>query len=84
MLQSQTVKLIVIDSIAAHFRSDYDGHEMFKRSKHISSIGSILYKYSHVYKVAVVCVNQVGSGCEIIFVEPTCGEQDIVATICNF
>lgn len=61
LLKSASVKLIVLDSVAAHFRSDYEGHEMYKRAQHISSVGSLLYKYTHQYHIPVVCINQVTS-----------------------
>lgn len=59
LLKSSAIKLIVVDSIAAHFRSDYEGHEMFKRAQHISGVGSLLFKYSKTYHIPVVCINQV-------------------------
>jgi DNA-repair protein XRCC3 len=59
LLKSASVKLIVLDSVAAHFRSDYEAHEMYKRAQHISSVGSLLYKYTHQYQIPVVCINQV-------------------------
>ncbi|KAL4238913.1 DNA repair protein xrcc3 [Mactra antiquata] len=61
LLKSGTIKCIVLDSVAAHFRSDYEGHEMFKRAQHISMIGSLLFKYSQQYNIPVICINQVTS-----------------------
>ena len=59
LLSSGSVKLVIIDSIAAHFRSDYEGHEVFKRAKHINSIGTQLHRYSQQYNIPIVCINQV-------------------------
>ena len=59
LLSSGSVKLVVIDSIAAHFRSDYEGHEMYKRAKHIGSIGTTLHQFSQQYNIPIVCINQV-------------------------
>jgi len=59
LLKSGAIKLVIVDSIAAHFRSDYEGHEMYKRAQHISNIGSLLETYSHDYHIPIVCINQV-------------------------
>ncbi|WAR29211.1 XRCC3-like protein [Mya arenaria] len=61
LLKSGAVKLIVVDSVAAHFRSDYEGHEMYKRAQHIGALGTLLYTHSHEYNIPVVCINQVTS-----------------------
>ncbi|XP_052769927.1 DNA repair protein XRCC3-like isoform X2 [Mya arenaria] len=61
LLKSGAIKLIVVDSIAAHFRSDYEGHEMYKRAQHIGALGTLLYTHSHEYNIPVVCINQVTS-----------------------
>lgn len=60
LLSSGTVKLIVLDSVAAPFRSDYSSSEMIKRAQHINNVGAMLCKYSHQYHIPVVCINQVG------------------------
>lgn len=61
LLSSGSVKLVIIDSIAAHFRSDYEGHEIYKRAKHIGNIGTTLHQYSQQYNIPIVCINQVTS-----------------------
>lgn len=59
LLANGTVKLIVLDSIAAPFRSDYGSSEMIKRAQHINNVGAMLCKYSHQYHIPVICINQV-------------------------
>lgn len=61
LLSSGAVKLLVLDSVAAHFRSDYDSHEMYRRAQHINNLGTLLYKLSQLYHVPVVAINQVTS-----------------------
>lgn len=61
LLKLASIKLIVLDSVAAHFRSDYESYEMYKRAQHINALGSLLFKYSHQYHIPVVCINQVTS-----------------------
>ncbi|KAH3851375.1 DNA repair protein XRCC3-like [Dreissena polymorpha] len=61
LLNSGAVKMIIVDSVAAHFRSDYESNEMYKRAQHICAMGSLLCKYSHKHQIPVVCINQVTS-----------------------
>ncbi|XP_072045995.1 DNA repair protein XRCC3-like [Amphiura filiformis] len=53
------VKLIVIDSLAALFRSEFDSGEMFSRAKQLQRFGGRLHALSLKHNIAVVCVNQV-------------------------
>ncbi|XP_033096535.1 DNA repair protein XRCC3-like isoform X2 [Anneissia japonica] len=59
LLTRGLVKLVVIDSLAAIFRCEYDSHEIAQRAKHIQSVGAKLNWLSSQYDVPVVCVNQV-------------------------
>lgn len=59
LLSRGTVKLVIVDSIAALFRSDFQVHETFKRSKLLSSLSAQLRKLSDTFNIPVVCVNQV-------------------------
>ncbi|XP_013387995.1 DNA repair protein XRCC3 isoform X2 [Lingula anatina] len=59
LLQKNIVKLVVIDSVAALFRSEYHLSESTKRSKQLSSLGAILHELSSSSNIPVVCVNQV-------------------------
>ena len=59
MVAQYNVRLIVVDSIAALFRSDYDADQIYTRSKLLLSIGMKLKTLAHRYKAVVVIVNQV-------------------------
>ncbi|XP_062589034.1 DNA repair protein XRCC3-like [Saccostrea cucullata] len=59
LLSGGNVKLLVIDSVAAVFRSDYELKDMYKRSKHMASLAASLQQLSSKYCLPVVCVNQV-------------------------
>ena len=60
------VRLIVVDSIAAPLRRDYEigmcAHASFRRASAIFQIAKILKRLAHDHDLAVVVVNQVGSG----------------------
>jgi DNA-repair protein XRCC3 len=68
LLATGRVKLMVIDSIAALFRSEYGVQQVVQRAQVLQACGSRLQHLSETYGVAVVCVNQVtaamGSGRE--------------------
>lgn len=51
------VKLIVLDSVAFHFRRDFD--DMHARSRLLHSMGNVLHEVVAKYKLAVVVMNQV-------------------------
>ncbi|XP_055995300.1 DNA repair protein XRCC3-like isoform X2 [Ostrea edulis] len=59
LLSSGGVKLVIVDSVAAVFRCDYELKDMYKRSKHMASLAASLQKLSSKYCLPVVCVNQV-------------------------
>ncbi|KAJ1780391.1 DNA repair protein rhp57 [Coemansia sp. RSA 2523] len=63
LLSTQQVRLVVIDSIAAHLRFDMEGtepHDFYKqRSSRLMQLGARLKQWAHEYKCAIVCVNQV-------------------------
>lgn len=62
LLRSQTssekaIKLIVIDSIAYHFRHDFEN--MQQRTRLLNSMAQQLLEYAETYSLAVVLINQV-------------------------
>ncbi|XP_077863543.1 DNA repair protein XRCC3-like [Saccoglossus kowalevskii] len=61
LLARGMVKFIVIDSIAALFRGEYDFSEAAKRAHHLRSFGDQLRKLNQQYNAPVVCVNQVSA-----------------------
>ncbi len=61
LLQQRTVKVLIIDSIAALFRSEYDSTEITQRSHDLKTIISLLQNLIYTYKVTIICTNQVTS-----------------------
>lgn len=59
LLSTYKIKLLVIDSIAATFRVEYERSNLKSRAKSLRSIGYQLQKLSNTYGIAVVCINQV-------------------------
>lgn len=59
LLSSGSVKLVIVDSVAAVFRCDYELKDMYKRSKHMASLAASLHRMSSKYCLPIVCVNQV-------------------------
>jgi DNA-repair protein XRCC3 len=79
MVAQYNVRLIVVDSIAALFRSDYDADQIYTRSKLLLSIGMKLKTLAHRYKAVVVIVNQVTGTLSLPFqdtssIKPSLGE----------
>ena len=60
LLSQGRVGLIVLDSIAAIFRSDFGPQHLKERAKHLTSIGAQLHDLSNKYNAPIICVNQVG------------------------
>ncbi|XP_073986153.1 X-ray repair cross complementing protein spindle B [Rhodnius prolixus] len=58
------IGLIVIDSIAAIFRSEYTMKEFIHRANDMRTIGMQLHKLADKYNIAIVCVNQVTDACD--------------------
>lgn len=59
LLSSGRVRLVIVDSVAAVFRCDYELKDMYKRSKHMASLAASLQRLSSKYCLPIVCVNQV-------------------------
>nr|XP_055041646.1 DNA repair protein XRCC3 isoform X1 [Misgurnus anguillicaudatus] len=59
LLERGLVKLVVVDSVAALFRSEFQADEAIKRSRHLLTFSSTLHRLSHNYGAPVLCVNQV-------------------------
>ncbi|KAJ8308998.1 hypothetical protein KUTeg_013872, partial [Tegillarca granosa] len=59
LLAQNAIKLVIIDSIAALFRCEYNSSEMIKRSKHMNSLAAALHRLGHQHNIPIVCVNQV-------------------------
>lgn len=59
LLKRGLVRLVVVDSVAALFRSEFQADEAIKRSRHLLTFSSALHRLSHCYGAPVLCVNQV-------------------------
>lgn len=59
LLTQRKVKLVVVDSIAGLFRSDYDPGDAVNRAQDLQMVGGQLHKLAEQFRLAVICVNQV-------------------------
>ncbi|KAJ2853565.1 DNA repair protein rhp57 [Coemansia erecta] len=68
ILASRRVKLVVVDSIAAHLRFNMDTNEdgrtdsksfYIERTTHLTSMGARFKRWADEYQCAFICVNQV-------------------------
>ena len=60
LLAQGRVRLLVVDSVAALFRSEFQADQGLERSRHLTSFASALHKLSSAYQLPILCVNQVG------------------------
>jgi DNA repair protein RadA len=72
ILKKENVKIVIVDSLTASFRSDYTGrgtlaNRQQKLNRHIHS----LQKLADVYNVAIYVTNQVMANPAIMFGDPT-------------
>lgn len=69
--QGQNVKLVVIDSLIAHFRAEYTGRSMLaERQQKIAVLLHALKKYARMYNFAVYMTNQVMTKPDQFFGDP--------------
>ena len=59
LLQNRKIGLLIVDSIAAPYRVEYDDKELKSRAKSLRKIGQQLHTISKDYNVSVICINQV-------------------------
>ena len=52
--------LLVVDSVAALFRSEFQADQGLERSRHLTAFATALHKLSASYQLPILCVNQVG------------------------
>lgn len=60
LLSRGMVRLVVVDSVAAPFRCEYDVQALATRAKHLQSLGATLRGLSSTFRSPVLCINQVG------------------------
>ena len=58
-MSMRNVRLVIIDSVAAVFRADFNQKQLFTRAQHLCSIGSKLRSLAAKHGAAVVVENQV-------------------------
>ncbi|MDD5331362.1 MAG: DNA repair and recombination protein RadA [Candidatus Nanoarchaeia archaeon] len=66
------VKLVVVDSLMGHFRSDFSGRgQLADRQQKLNKHLHALLKLAHTYNIAVYITNQVMSKPDVFFGDPT-------------
>ncbi|MGC2035003.1 MAG: DNA repair and recombination protein RadA [Thermoplasmata archaeon] len=72
LARERPIRLIVVDSLTAHFRSEYAGRgELAPRQQLLNKHLHELLKFGDTYNVAIVVTNQVSSRPDILFGDPT-------------
>ncbi len=72
LVKEQNVKLIIIDSMTSHFRSDYSGRgELAPRQQKLNRHLHALQKLADSYNIAVYITNQVMANPAMMFGDPT-------------
>lgn len=60
LLSRGLARLVVIDSVAAPFRCEFDGPASVHRARALQALGAALHRLSWVFQSPVLCINQVG------------------------
>ncbi|THK33085.1 DNA repair protein XRCC3 [Diachasma alloeum] len=60
-LANNSIALLIIDSIAASYRVEYEENQLKSRAKSLRSIGHALHGFSMNNNLCVVCINQVSA-----------------------
>ena len=72
IIKEKNVKLIIIDSLMSHFRSDYTGRgELAPRQQKLNRHLHALQRVADMYNVAIYVTNQVMARPDIMFGDPT-------------
>ncbi|TSK58064.1 DNA repair protein XRCC3 [Bagarius yarrelli] len=59
LLERGLVRLIVVDSVAALFRSEFQADEAIERARHLLTFSAALHRLSHTFSAPIFCINQV-------------------------
>ncbi|XP_036062003.1 DNA repair protein XRCC3 [Onychomys torridus] len=59
LLSRGMARLVVVDSVAAPFRCEYDVQALATRAKRLQSLGAMLRSLSSTFRSPVLCINQV-------------------------
>ena len=72
LARERPIRLIVVDSLTAHFRSEYVGRgELAPRQQLLNRPHHELLKFGDTYNAAIVVTNQVSARPDILFGDPT-------------
>ncbi|MFH0832147.1 MAG: DNA repair and recombination protein RadA [Candidatus Aenigmatarchaeota archaeon] len=72
MIRENNIKLIIIDSMMSHFRSDYTGRgELAPRQQKLNRHLHELQKIADIYNIAIYITNQVMARPDMLFGDPT-------------
>jgi DNA repair protein RadA len=71
IIEEQNIRLIVIDSLVAHFRAEYPGREnLAERQQKLNHFIGQLLRIADLYNIAVVFTNQVIAQPDVFFGNP--------------
>lgn len=59
LLSRGMARLVVIDSVAAPFRCEFDAQASVPRARRLQALGAALRRLSHAFQSPVLCINQV-------------------------
>jgi len=72
MIETKNIKLLVVDSLTSHFRSDYTGRgELASRQQKLNRHLHTLQRIADTYNIAVYVTNQVMARPDVMFGDPT-------------
>lgn len=72
IIKEKNIKLIVVDSLTAHFRADYSGRgELAPRQQKLNRHIHALQRLAEVFNLAVIVTNQVMANPGLLFGDPT-------------
>jgi DNA repair protein RadA len=72
LARERPIRLIVVDSLTAHFRSEYPGRgELAPRQQLLNKHLHEILKFGDTYNAAVIVTNQVASRPDVLFGDPT-------------
>lgn len=72
MIKEKNIKLLIIDSLTSHFRSDYSGRgELAPRQQKLNRLLHNLQRLADSFNIAVFVTNQVLANPAILFGDPT-------------
>lgn len=72
MIKKENIKLIVVDSLMSHFRSDYSGRgELAPRQQKLNRHLHTLQRLADVHNIVIYVTNQVMARPDVMFGDPT-------------